>query len=447
MHLAHWSIAQTKNRETKPEELGWKLFQNYLTALKKFKPDYFLYENNKSMSCAIREQISKEFGFEPILINSALVSAQNRQRLYWAGQKNEDDTYGRVFVKQPEDRGLILRDILEDNLVSYDISGYEFITGETTESGNVEFLGGFAAPGQSKWLEDGKSYSRNFSQGKRLHGVDRKSVTVTAQASGLAGHAGLYAVPCSGIPKSDSPVRVCNINGGGQGNRIYSSNAKSCAIKAQGGGLVGHGQGLYAIPLCLNSKSGRNGVDGLQPSLSDRIYSINGKSTAVTTAFRPNIAVPHETDTDENNSVYEVKNGQIIIKGKTSPIALQDGFYIIRKLTVRECMRLQTVPEDYIFPVSNSQAYKMLGNGWTCDVITHILSHCPGITEEPLSVLSMYDGMSCGRIALNKLGANIVQYYAAEIDPYAIKTTLYNFPDTIQLGDAYQVRDPNRNIA
>lgn len=400
MHLAHWSIAQTKNRETKPEGLGWKLFQNYLTALKKFKPDYFLYENNKSMSCAIREQISKEFGFEPILINSALVSAQNRQRLYWAGQKNEDDTYGRVFVKQPEDRGLILRDILEDNLVSYDISGYEFITGETTESGNVEFLGGFAAPGQSKWLEDGKSYSRNFSQGKRLHGVDRKSVTVTAQASGLAGHAGLYAVPCSGIPKSDSPVRVCNINDGGQGNRIYSSNAKSCAIKAQGGGLGGHGQGLYAIPA----------------SKTDRF-------------------------------VYEVRDGKIRINDKKHPIRLPDGFYIMHKLTVRECMRLQTVPENYTFPVSNSQAYKMLGNGWTCDVITHILSHYPGITEEPLSVLSMYDGMSCGRIALNKLNANVVQYYATEIDPYAVKTTLYNFPDTIQLGDAFQVQNPNWNIA
>ena len=89
MHLAHWSIAQTKNRETKPEGLGWELFQNYLIALKKFKPDYFLYENNKSMSYAIREQISKEFGFEPVLINSALLSAQNRQRLYWVGYRSE----------------------------------------------------------------------------------------------------------------------------------------------------------------------------------------------------------------------------------------------------------------------------------------------------------------------------------------------------------------------
>ena len=120
---------------------------------------------------------------------------------------------------------------------------------------------------------------------------------------------------------------------------------------------------------------------------------------------------------------------------------LADGYYIIRKLTVTECKRLQTVPDDYVFPVSNSQAYKMLGNGWTVDVIAHILHYAPCITTEPLNVLSMYDGMSCGRIALNKLGTNVETYYATEIDKYAIQTTLHNFPDTIQLGDAFQVRE------
>ena len=91
--------------------------------------------------------------------------------------------------------------------------------------------------------------------------------------------------------------------------------------------------------------------------------------------------------------------------------------------------------------VSDTQAYKMLGNGWTVDVIAHILHYAPGITTEPLEVLSMYDGMSCGHLALDKLGAHISHYYATEIDKYAIKTTQTNFPDTIQLGDAFQVRD------
>ena len=109
-------------------------------------------------------------------------------------------------------------------------------------------------------------------------------------------------------------------------------------------------------------------------------------------------------------------------------------------MTVTECKRLQTVPDTYAFPVSDTQAYKMLGNGWTVDVIAHIMSHFTGLTEETVEVLSMYDGMSCGHIALDKLGAEITTYYATEIDKYAVQTTQHNYPDTMQLGDAFQVR-------
>ena len=63
------------------------------------------------------------------------------------------------------------------------------------------------------------------------------------------------------------------------------------------------------------------------------------------------------------------------------------------------------------------------------------------LREEPVEVLSMYDGMSCGHIALDKLGVDITVYYATEIDKYAIQTTQHNYPETVQLGDAFQVRD------
>lgn len=86
----HWSIAQTKNRETEASGIGWELFLNYRIARDKYQPDYFLYENNKSMSPAIRAQITAELGVEPVLINSALVSAQNRQRLYWVGKREPE---------------------------------------------------------------------------------------------------------------------------------------------------------------------------------------------------------------------------------------------------------------------------------------------------------------------------------------------------------------------
>lgn len=101
----HWSCAKTKDRETTASGLGWELFKNYLYAKERFNPDFFLYENNKSAAQAIKDQISDELGVELMYINSALVSAQNRQRFYafnW-------------HVQQPIDRGILLRDILEGN--------------------------------------------------------------------------------------------------------------------------------------------------------------------------------------------------------------------------------------------------------------------------------------------------------------------------------------------
>lgn len=112
----YWSIAQTKNRETEASGSGWEMFKNFLIARDKYRPEYFLYENNKSMSKAIRTQIAAEFGFEPACINSALLSAQDRHRLYWLGRRDEDGTYSRVEVEQPEDRGILMRDILESGL-------------------------------------------------------------------------------------------------------------------------------------------------------------------------------------------------------------------------------------------------------------------------------------------------------------------------------------------
>ena len=106
----------------------------------------------------------------------------------------------------------------------------------------------------------------------------------------------------------------------------------------------------------------------------------------------------------------------------------------MRKLTVEECKRLQTIPDWYEFPVSDSQAYKQIGNGWTIEVIKHLLSQIPNIQNEEIEVLSMYDGMSCGQIALKELGCNVVKYYATEIDKYAIQSTQHNFPNRFSSG-------------
>ena len=639
-----WSIAQTKHRETEPSGIGWELFQNYLIAREKYRPDYFLYENNKSMANAIREQITRELGVEPILINSALVSAQNRQRLYWTNIPG---------VQQPEDRGILLRDVLDDavagalladeppgaaevlnvnpsghgmngavmhvngksrtittnkgegpkiiapvappdgyamrqvgrrineqghrddynenlehvqryevnedpqktnclttvqkdnmvavtvkkgegvcvasrgrytradggaeqhfevrpggktnalttvqkdNMVAQplevpetavNVDAYRFETGENSGKNAVQFLGAFSKDGE-RWLEDGKNYSRNFNQGRRLHGVDQKSVTVTAQGCGLAGNTGLYAVPvrAGDMPNADGTVS------GVQSKRIYAVDGKARTLLAHEGGgnsdTSSPTTGLYAVPASIACR-GRNG---------GHAYEVrgDGKSNAVIVGHESRMVIDNAekankvvklgnlygqdtrwgiigTDgktptltasagmggghvpmwplpTSEKGNcqknptsakqIYEVRDRKITIRGKEFPIKLPDGFYIIRKLTVSECKRLQTVPEDYIFPVSAAQAYKMLGNGWTVDVVAHILSYCPELRTEDVEVLSMYDGMSCGQIALHKLGAHIKKYYATEIDKYAVQTTQANYPATIQLGDAFQVRD------
>lgn len=435
----HWSIAQTKNRETEASGIGWELFLNYRIARDKYQPDFFLYENNKSMSPAIRAQITAELGVEPVLINSALVSAQNRQRLYWAGKRNQDGTYSQVAVEQPVDRGILLRDILESG-VCWKEKGYALLstTGGTTADDIVSRhqRNGAAEPVAIKLLtEKEMDYMVRETKDGRNHfdfdyfhdATQGKSACVTANT-----HKG---VPYNVLVE---PVRIGTIENDAKNQtfdsqqyRVYSTDAKSVTLCGNGGGL-GAKTGLYAVPAGMAWRGRENG--------SAFEMRDDQKSNAVAATGHQSRLVIEAAD-GKQMPVYEVRGGRITIKGKTCPIKLADGFYIMRKLTVTECKRLQTVPDTYAFPVSDTQAYKMLGNGWTVDVIAHIMSHFTGLTEEPVEVLSMYDGMSCGHIALDKLGAEITAYYATEIDKYAIQTTQHNFPDTVQLGDAFQVRE------
>lgn len=538
----HWSIAQTKNRETEASGIGWELFLNYRIARDKYQPDFFLYENNKSMSPAIRAQITAELGVEPVLINSALVSAQNRQRLYWVGRRNPDGTYSQVPVEQPVDRGILLRDILESG-VCWKEKGYALLstTGGTTADDMVarhqrngaaepvaikpltekemdymvrETKGGrnhfdfdyfhdatqeksacvtanthkgvpynvLVEPVRIGTIENDAKNQTFDSQQYRVYSPDAKSVTLCGNGGGLGAKTGLYAVPVAGrvvgrrineqghrddyneeieriqrfevnedpsktnclstVEKDNMiavPVRVGAMPnkdgevGTSQSRRIYSTDGKSVSMQARpnGGGADGAATGLYAVPAGMAWRGRENG--------SAFEMRDDQKSNAVAaTGHQSRLVI--ETADGKQMPVYEVRGGRITIKGKTYPIKLADGLYIIRKLTVTECKRLQTVPDTYAFPVSDTQAYKMLGNGWTVDVIAHIMSHFTGLTAEPVEVLSMYDGMSCGHIALDKLGVNVTAYYATEIDKYAIQTTQHNYPDTVQLGDAFQVR-------
>ena len=129
----------------------------------------------------------------------------------------------------------------------------------------------------------------------------------------------------------------------------------------------------------------------------------------------------------------EEKQGVEIVKNGITYLAF------IRRLTPTECDRLQTVPVWYDWDgVSETQHYKMIGNGWTVDAIKHCWSFLPDFGR-PIRVWSLFDGMACGHIVLNELGIPIECYVSSEIDKHAIKAEKQNFPDIIQVGSVVDI--------
>jgi DNA-cytosine methyltransferase len=98
------------------------LFYEYVRILNEVKPKYFILENVASMSKASKDLITKElFDIEPVMINSALLTAQNRKRLYWVGEL-VDGKYRQVKIEQPKDKGIYLRNVIEDGVAYQDKS-------------------------------------------------------------------------------------------------------------------------------------------------------------------------------------------------------------------------------------------------------------------------------------------------------------------------------------
>lgn len=271
----YWSIAK-KDREIDCDGEGFRLFQEYVRALEESGCQYFLYENNYSVHQNIKDEISKTLGVKPIMINSALVSAQNRKRCYWTNIP---------VTSFPEDKGILLKDVLESGMpwqdksycmtASYD-GAVLYNTLERKQRTMVAVPVGAAQRG--RYDDDGKT-----EQHIEVREDGKSNCLTTVQKDSLV---------CS-------PVRIGQYGKGGQGQRIYSVVGKSVTLSANGGGQ-GAKTGLYKIDL-------------------------------------------------------------------------PDGDYIIRKLTPIESERLQTLPDNYTAGISNTQRYKCIGNGWTVDVIAHIL--------------------------------------------------------------------------
>lgn len=253
------------------------VFVDILNYIKKLNPNVKFLLENVRMKKEWQNLISEYMAVEPILINSALVSAQNRQRLYWTNLGH---------IEQPEDKGILLKDILLTNAIPFTDKSY--------------------------------SLTASYSGAVIWNTLERKQRT-------------MVAVTSSYQPNIAEPVKYCNDKNIQHILRSYGSKAKIVTMQDD------------KSPTLI-SAMGTGGGNG--------IYF--AKKTTI-------------------NNMFEVKNNKIIIYGKEYEIKLPDGFYMFRKLTPVECERLQTLPDNYTDGVSNSQRYKALGNGWTVDVIVHIL--------------------------------------------------------------------------
>ncbi|MGN1137871.1 MAG: DNA (cytosine-5-)-methyltransferase, partial [Ruminococcus sp.] len=354
----YWSIAK-KGREVTPDGIGGQLFMHFVRALKESGCKYFLYENNYSIHKDIKAFISEQLGVELIMINSALVSAQQRKRCYWTNILN---------VQQPDDKGILLKDIIESGLCDRDkircllsscgrtTTREYFITHQgqmCAEPVICQRPHGFNKGGIKKdksptltatgsWI-----YNNHIVEPVPINTtVDDKARILKAQYSNtgpaniLGNLNGKAHFNSTGVAE---PVRVDHIGKSkGQANRVYSTEGKSVCLQSQAGG-GGALTGLYAIPVEFKEDS--------VPTKA--ISNADGKTYPV----------------------YIVSDGQITIKENTYPINLPNGYYIIRKLTPIETERLQTLPDNYTEGVSNTQRYKCIGNSWTVDVIAHILKN------------------------------------------------------------------------
>jgi len=267
------------------------LFWEYMRLLNEVKPKYFLLEN-VMMGEKWEKILSKAIGVKPIMINSSLVSAQNRQRLYWTNIGLEPQgLFGDLesIIQVPKDKGILLKDILELN-------------------------------------------------------VDNK-----------------YFI---------SEKMISRINRSFNSNRCFDNSGKGMCLAA---GYYKQGRDNQLIvhnTMPQSSTSGKGGTGHLTRE-DGKTYSLDtGQTNAVE-------VIGFDYRTDEGIRYRENgKSPTLTCKGSNMNGGVMASINKeIRRLTPVECERLQTVKDNYTTYVSDSQRYKMLGNGWTVDVIVHILNY------------------------------------------------------------------------
>ena len=283
-----------------------KLFFEFIRLKNGLNPKYFLLENVK-MKKESMDIITKYMGVEPIEINSSLLSAQNRKRLYWTNIPFDADI---------KDKGLVLKDILEpeENIEPKYLAGNNLI---------INYRGGNQLNPTYK------------SQANTIHDTSKKSPCVCA---GTHGYAIGYVERCLQVGAAD-------LKGYDIIKRVYSVEGKSPALTTMQGG--------HREPKIMRGGS----------IINRKINPKTGKRDDYNPNIKPKARIEVRAD-DKSGCLTTVQKDNVVVNG-------EQRYW--RKLTPLECERLQTIPDNYTNHVSNSQRYKMIGNGWTVDVIAHIL--------------------------------------------------------------------------
>ena len=305
--LEHYLQLKSKDYEFEGQSYLFWEYMRVLNVIKQTNPNVLFLLENVIMAENWEKVLSKAIGVKPIEINSALVSAQNRRRLYWTniGLK-PSGLFGDLesIIQQPKDKGILLKDILQDN-----VDERFYLSEKSISKLNQHNSDDVVVHTTNGCLVD--SYS---------NGVHHdKSICITTRIS------------------ASNCVHICE-------RKVNQIN---------------------------NSKES----GGQQPFQQNRVYDING----ITPALCANKAglIISGGDIRSDKGFRERENGKIgtlLARARTDEscgqVVKMDTK--IRRLTPTECERLQTIKDNYTNHVSDSQRYKMLGNGWTVDVIAHI---------------------------------------------------------------------------
>lgn len=149
--------------------------------------------------------------------------------------------------------------------------------------------------------------------------------------------------------------------------------------------------------------------------------------------------------------VYSLRGKGCTLNTDNKRIEMRTGLYytngVARPLTLWETRKLQTIPNWVKFPLVDARAIEQICRGSTIEVLKQIFKNIPNAENEEFIVLSMYDGMGCGCIALKDLGFNIKKYISVENDKRAIRVLDENFPDRIGFKNAADVRDNGSELS